>query len=308
METKLTIFTPTYNRAELLKNLYNSLVSQTNKNFVWLVVDDGSTDNTEQVIQIFQKENQIKIKYIKKENGGKFSAMDLAHSICETEFIACVDSDDYLLSQAVDNIYEDIEKCGGSQVVGIVQRRFTHDLKPFNESWLNQDAEIYFYELKDVFGYTSDTFLIFKTEVIKKFKFPQIIGEKFRTESILYNQFLFDYKILASNKMSYIGEYLEDGYTQGANKLLYKNPLSSLYGFKSDAYYFTKYNRKLIPTVFAWARYFAFRKVIKSKNYLKDEFRIKSPKKVLGCMLSPIFFFRYKKKQSAYLKSLKENK
>ena len=107
MQNKLTIFTPTYNRMELLKNLYSSLKNQTNKNFIWFIVDDGSTDNTKQLVNELKNEAVLNISYVKKENGGKNTAMDYAHSNCETEFIACVDSDDYLTENAVEEIYKD---------------------------------------------------------------------------------------------------------------------------------------------------------------------------------------------------------
>ena len=93
---KITVFTPTYNRAGLLVQLYDSLKKQTSKDFVWLIVDDGSTDNTKDVVDGFIKENKIEIDYHYKPNGGKNTAIDLAHEICKTDFIACVDSDDFL--------------------------------------------------------------------------------------------------------------------------------------------------------------------------------------------------------------------
>ena len=153
MNCKLTIFTPTYNRATLLKILYASLVNQTNKNFVWLIVDDGSSDNTKQVVQDFINENRINIEYHYKQNGGKHSAMDLAHSICQTEFIACVDSDDYLTSNAVDEIYKDLQKINTENCVGLVYRRAKDKNTPFKENWPQSDSLLYFYELSKKYGY-----------------------------------------------------------------------------------------------------------------------------------------------------------
>ena len=101
----LTIITPTYNRSDLLINLYNSLVNQTNNNFIWLVIDDGSTDDTKEIVEKLKKENKIKIKYLLKENGGKHTALNLAFKNLETNFSIIVDSDDTLTNDAVETIY-----------------------------------------------------------------------------------------------------------------------------------------------------------------------------------------------------------
>lgn len=299
MEKLLTIFTPTYNRQELLKNLYNSLKNQTDKNFTWLIVDDGSTDDTEQVVTEFIKEKSIDICYKKKQNGGKHSAMDFAHSICETEYIACVDSDDLLTSKAVEEIYKDLDYANNENCVGLVYRRATKELKPFSDNWVENNKEIYFYELDKKYGYNCDTFLVFKTDIVRNYKFPKFENEKFVTEKVLYNQFMFEYKMVAVDKLIYIGEYQAGGYTDNAAKLMFKNPMGTYYAFKSDAYYLTKYKVGIKKQLFAWARYYSWKKINKYKNELKNELNIKSVYKFLGWLLSPVFYFRYKKKQKS---------
>ena len=103
----LTIFTPTYNRADILNKAYKSLKRQTNKDFIWLVVDDGSIDNTEDVVKGWIDENIIEIKYIKKENGGKHTAYNVAVENTSTELIMiALDSDDYLSDDAVEIILD----------------------------------------------------------------------------------------------------------------------------------------------------------------------------------------------------------
>lgn len=296
MNCNLTIFTPTYNRAELIKVLYDSLINQTNKNFIWLIIDDGSTDNTRETIQYFINEDKITIKYISKPNGGKHSAMDLAHQLCTTKFIACVDSDDYLATNAIDEIYQDFKNLN-SEHCGIVYRRATNSTTPFNISWPAQNTSLYFHELSNKYGYNEDTFLVFKTDVIKKYKFPKIENERFITEKVLYSQFMFDYKMLAVDKLIYIGEYQQEGYTASASKLMFKNPLSTYYAFKSDTYYYTRYKLGAKKILLAWARYFAWRKINKCKKQFKDELNINSFYKFLGWIVSPIFYIRYKKKQ-----------
>ena len=105
---KLTIFTPTYNRQHTLYKAYESLIKQTNKDFIWLIIDDGSKDNTEEIVNAWKNENKIEIEYYKKENGGKHSAYNYALKLIKTELtLIALDSDDYLTLNAV----EDILKC-----------------------------------------------------------------------------------------------------------------------------------------------------------------------------------------------------
>ena len=101
---ELTVFTPTYNRAYTLGRLYESLCRQSNKNFEWLVVDDGSKDGTEELIKSWQSEEKISIRYIYQENGGKMRAHNRGVKSTETELFVCVDSDDYLVDDGIEKI------------------------------------------------------------------------------------------------------------------------------------------------------------------------------------------------------------
>ena len=104
MYKEITVFTPTYNRAHLLHKLYESLLRQSNQSFKWLIIDDGSTDNTKDVVDAFSKDNQIEIKYIYKENGGLHTGYNTAIENLDTELSICIDSDDWLPDGAIDKI------------------------------------------------------------------------------------------------------------------------------------------------------------------------------------------------------------
>lgn len=120
MNKLLTIFTPTYNRADLLENLYNSLKSQTSFNFIWMVIDDGSTDNTEQVVAEWKKEcAEFEIEYYKKENGGLQSGYVEAIKHLRTELAMCIDSDDYATPNAVELVEKTWSKCDHSKYAGL---------------------------------------------------------------------------------------------------------------------------------------------------------------------------------------------
>ena len=101
----ITVFTPTYNRGYTLENLFNSLLVQTNKNFEWLIVDDGSTDNTEDLVNRFKDVSSFKIRYIKKKNGGKHTAINCGVNLAEGFLFFIVDSDDQLTKDAIENLY-----------------------------------------------------------------------------------------------------------------------------------------------------------------------------------------------------------
>ena len=98
----LTVATPTFNRAHTLPGVYESLCAQTDKNFIWLVIDDGSTDNTAQLVEGWKNENIIEIEYVAKENGGKASALNLGIGMLETPYAVCLDSDDSFYPAAVE--------------------------------------------------------------------------------------------------------------------------------------------------------------------------------------------------------------
>ena len=103
----ITVFTPTYNRAKTLVRVYESLLNQTNKDFVWLIVDDGSTDNTKVLVAKWIEENKLSIEYHYKENGGKHTAMKMAYQLAQTKYLLAIDSDDELTPDAVEDFLND---------------------------------------------------------------------------------------------------------------------------------------------------------------------------------------------------------
>lgn len=236
-KTKLTYFTPTYNREKLLPNLYNSLLNQTDKNFIWLIIDDGSSDKTEELVKSWQNENKINIEYIKKPNGGKHTAIDLSNEVCKTEFICCIDSDDYLTNNATEVLYKYFPKIDDESIVGIVGRRVLYDgTNPNENNWPQENTVLFFNELSKVYNYNYDTILVFKTNIIKNYKFPVFADERFVTESVFYNQFMRKYKMLTISENVYLSEYQPDGYTQMGMNLFYKNPKGYAYALKQNAY------------------------------------------------------------------------
>ena len=299
---KISIFTPTYNRARLLLNLYKSLLKQINKNFIWLIVDDGATDNTEDLVKRWKEEKEINIEYYKKNNGGKNTAIDYAHSHCKTEYIACVDSDDYLTDNAVEVLYSHLKYATENpNCIGLVSRKMKPNGEPFNTRWCNQNQFLKFPDLSKKYGYKEDTFLIFKTGLVKKFTFPKINEERFLTESILYNQFVYDYDLYAFDDLIYIAEYMEDGYTNQGLNLFFKNPKGFLYAIKQNLYYSIKYNGNLKRKLLLSASYYAWKKINKIEDAFPKDYPISALYEFFGKLLSFIPYSKYKKKYKKFI-------
>ena len=262
----LTIFTPTFNRKHTLINTYKSLLNQTNKNFVWLIVDDGSIDGTNLLVDQWKKDNFISIMYILKENGGKHTAYNTAIDICNTEyFFMSLDSDDMLKEDAVEFIYSILEKNPNCDGMATPWENINENVsqKKLNLSKLKNYSisDAYKKNMVDV-----ELSYILKTDKLKKFKFPVLKNEKFFTEAFLYYQM--DFNIIWTNKYTKYGCYLDEGYSSD-KKIFKKYPGSWYYYNKLRA----KYNKSLILKIkyivymISFGRMFGEKKIIKNSPY-----------------------------------------
>lgn len=223
----ITVLTPTYNRASFLPGLYNSLIRQINKSFVWLIIDDGSIDCTRKIVEEWQKENLISIRYIYKTNGGKHTALNTGIAYVKTELTFIVDSDDLLPENSIDIIlqyhskYKDMEGlCGYSFL------RYYPDGK-VNEAYFPQEELIDTYVNARInAGIEGDKAEVFYTEILRKFPFPVFKGEKFVPEDLIWIQMSGPYKMVHINRCVYISEYLNDGLTRSGKKMKMKSPMA----------------------------------------------------------------------------------
>lgn len=222
---KLTIFTPTYNRAYIIENLYRSLQRQTATDFEWLVVDDGSQDNTAELFQKWQAEaNPFPIRYYYKENGGKCWAINYALDLAEGELFFTVDSDDYLTDDAVEKVLSwveslpsDEEFCGVAGNLGTETNQTPNTI--FSKPYLDGTA------LDRYRNIDGERAMVFYTEIHRKYKYPVFENEKFMTEAVAWNRMAANgYKMRFYNDIIWIYEYLEDGLTKAGNKLFLNNP------------------------------------------------------------------------------------
>ena len=221
-----TILTPTYNRGENLKKLYKSLLKQKDNNFEWVIVDDGSTDNTKEIIQQFLQEAKINLKYLYKENGGKHTALNFAINKIDTDLIFIVDSDDFLTEDAIEcinNIHkkyinrEDI--CGYSFLRMFPSKKING--KPIGKNEIIDDYINIRIKRNDM---ESDKAEVWKTKCLKEYPFPEFENEKFLGEDIVWLQLALKYKMVFCVKAIYISEYLNSGLTKNRRINNIKSP------------------------------------------------------------------------------------
>lgn len=233
---KITVFTPTYNRAYCLNKCFESLLRQTNKDFEWLIIDDGSTDNTNEIVNNWKNQNlPFNINYIYKENGGMHTAYNTAYEHIESELCINVDSDDYLTDTAIDDILTFWKKYKREDIGGIyaldqyengdiIGSKFPDDLYEF-KGW---GYKTIFYEsngIKKQYRNKGDKKFIGVTKIIKKYPpIPVFKGEKYH--SLYYKQHLIeqDHTILIMNKPVCVVEYLNDGSSKNMYYQYIKNP------------------------------------------------------------------------------------
>lgn len=240
----LTVFTPTYNRADKLKRAYESLKRQTDKDFCWLIVDDGSADDTVGAVAAMKEENKVDITLIRRENGGKMRAHNTGVTTCATELFLCLDSDDCLTDTAVEDIlktWQDIRD--DSHYAGIIaykgEKRDASGIKgDFNGSVYFADgqriAPIYgntfpdtedssFRELYQK-GFRGETTLVFRTGLLKENLFPEIEGEKYVPEDVVYDRIDEGHIFRVMPEILTVCELIDEGYTDRVEELRREAP------------------------------------------------------------------------------------
>ena len=223
---ELTVFTPLYNRADIIEKLYLSLKRQSVKDFEWLVIDDGSKDGAEIRFAQWQKQdNGFRIRYLKTENGGKHRAINKAVKLAKGRMFFIVDSDDWLPEDAVERIFEiDRSIKDKSEFAGFSGVRKTPEGKLIGTTFDGEYIDVNSLE-RDKYGITGDKSEVFYLDVLKKYPFPEIENENFITEDIVWSRMAKDgYKIRWTNEVIYLGEYLEGGLTLQGREIFIRNP------------------------------------------------------------------------------------
>lgn len=250
----LSVITPTYNRAKLLPRLYKSLCNQSYRNFEWIVVDDGSTDETSVFMErTLAVHHDFPIRYYKKVNGGKHTAVNMGVNQANGQLIFIADSDDMLLPQSLQivadefaSITDDDSFCG---VCGL-----DCDMKGnVVGSGLPQDRiDANSLDLRMKFGVQGDLKEVFETKVMKEFPFPEIEGERFCPEALVWNRIAQKYKLRCFNAPIYQVEYQKEGLTSNIVRIRMQSPVASMMTYQEMTEYQVPYAIKVKSAINYW--------------------------------------------------------
>ncbi|KOC89209.1 glycosyltransferase family A protein [Winslowiella iniecta] len=220
----ISVLTPVYNRKDIIKSLFQSLLSQTDQRFEWIIVDDGSVDRLEDDIEGFRQLAGFRIQYIRQKNQGKHAAVNRGVAEAQSDWIFIVDSDDTLVTDAIAVVSQQIEKSDDS-IKGLVYLRGMtrgYSDQPVPTGNFAQDCcELNSCKFVAVKG---DKAIIVRKAYMLAHPFPQFSGERFVTESYMWNRIFDNGGLLGFNRIIYLGEYLSGGLTNNYFKLLQANP------------------------------------------------------------------------------------
>lgn len=253
---RITVFTPAYNRAYAIGKLYESLQRQSFHDFEWVVVDDGSTDDTEELFSRFlQADDLFPIHYVKTKNGGKHRAINKGVSIAKGELFFIVDSDDYLTDDAlktIDSIERSIPAQERKHFGGVCGQRGYDIRTPIGTSFRGDTLDATTLE-RPKYNISGDKAEVFYTEIMKQFPFPEFEGENFITECVVWDRIAAaGYKLRFFNEVSIICNYLPDGLTAQGKQLFLNNPK----GYGLYLYQNAKFGKT--PGIYKWNAYCTF--------------------------------------------------
>lgn len=292
MDTKptLTIFTPAYNRAHTLGRTYESLCRQTSKDFEWLIIDDGSSDNTRQLVEEWIKDDVIPIRYIYQENQGMHGAHNTAYQNITTELNTCIDSDDWMPDNAVEIIVTTWNKYGNSTLSGLVGLDVLEDGSLIGSEFPKGKKYVKvgkFYEE----GGSGDKKLVYRSDIIKSVPdYPIFEGERYF--SLAYKYLIVEerYDMLAINKPLAIVEYQQDGSSYGMFRQYWNNPNGWMFYRKFEMVHTSSFIRKIKLSIHYVSSCIRARRFTQIFN---------NPQPLMTLILSPIggllYFYTYYK-------------
>lgn len=280
MTPLITVFTPTFNRIETLRRTYTSLQRQTSFNFKWLIVDDGSSDNTKSVVEGWiRQERKFAIEYLYKENGGMHTAHNLAYRSIDTTLNVCVDSDDMLEEHAIEvitSVWNEIKDVNCAGIIGL-DADFNHNIlgKPFDNERQLISLQQYYKS-----GGQGDKKLVYKTEIIKEFcEYPEFPEERLVPLGYKYEMVDRKYPLFAINEVLCLVEYQADGSTRNIKRQYKKSPK----GFNVYRIERMKYPTGIKDLIKNTIHYISGCIYIGDKKIIR-----KSPRKIVTALLLPV--------------------
>lgn len=272
MSKKITVYTPTYNRAYCLHQVYESLCRQTASfdDFDWLVVDDGSTDNTEALVDAWIQEAPFTITYYKQENEGKMMKLNFIHAILTSELCMCVDSDDYLVDDAIERILGIWQlQRNKENIAGIVGLNKYKDDTIVGTKFPDNLNKVKFSHFS-LHGIKGDKKFIYKTSVFQKYPdYPSFNNEKFPAPGYLYRLIDVDYNLFPVNDIFCVVEYLEDGLSKNKYKQFVNVPNSWMFYRQERMRLALNYKDKFKNAIhYVSSAMFAKKSIFRANDYL----------------------------------------
>lgn len=301
MKKMLTVFTPAYNRAHTLVRTYVSLCRQTCKDFEWLIIDDGSSDNTRELVKSWIEEKVILIRYIYQENQGMHGAHNTAYKNINTELNTCIDSDDYMPDDAVEKIcifwrHNRSEKYAG--FIGLDQASTGDIIGDIFPEELKETTLLEYYEQ----GGRGDKKIVYRTDIITKYpEYPIFEGEKYVGLAYKYYLVDVDYLLLTYNQILCVVEYQIDGSSMNMYKQYWKNPKGFAFYRKTRMQLVSSYKRKFIECV----HYVSSSIIARNKNFLKESPCIWTTLLALPCGILLYNIIRFKVNNSTLMTIIK---
>lgn len=263
----ITVFTPAYNRAQLLPRVYESLCRQTFKEFEWVVVDDGSTDGTRSVVEQFSV-NTPHIRYFYQENGGKHRAINRGVKEARGELFLILDSDDTLPERSLERInhyyqqIKDDESFGG--VCGYMAH---HDGTVIGHGCDILVLDANSIEMRYRYHIQGDMLEVYRTSVMREIPFPDIPGEKFVPEALVWNRIACKYRLRVFHEVVYYRDYLDGGLTDKIVKIRMTSPIASMMTYAE----LNGYDIPLVSKLKAAINYWRFRLCCNNENDNENE-------------------------------------
>ena len=279
MNKTLTIFTPAYNRAHTIDRTYQSLIRKTCKDFLWLIVDDGSTDGTKKLVEGWIRENKIPISYIYQENQGMHGAHNTAYKNITTELNTCIDSDDWMPHDAVEKIINAWKEHRHENYAGIIGLDQTADGKLIGTNFpenLKETTLQGFYEA----GGQGDKKLVYRTDIIKQYpEYPLFKGERYVGLAYKYMLIDQDWKLITLNEPLVTVEYQLEGSSFSMYRQYWNNPKGFAFFRKTEMICTKSLKRQFIVC----AHYVSSSIISKNWGFIKE-----SPKKMMTIIATPL--------------------
>lgn len=280
----ITVFTPTYNRAHLLNRLFESLIRQSFQDFEWIIVDDGSTDNTKELIESAQ-ESEFKIRYYYQQNAGKHFAINKGVQEAEGTLFFILDSDDLLPNNALELVASKFSTIGeNNRVGGVAGRKALLNNELIGSAVGIKDQLLTIFDFRYKYGIQGDMCEVYRTDVLKEFPFPEFKDEKFCPEALVWNRIGTKYQLLWFDDVIYNAEYQPEGLTDKIFEVRKNSPQSTTICYE-------ELSKAPIPLSFrfrAAINYWRFARFLKQPSFVEKWRRVNPLFSILALPLATL--------------------